>query len=611
DQGWRIFGTLDPSLEGVSIPFTPPVADKADYDKLRIQDGHLVLTRKGKDILNISGQQFIGITTDLNRGPVILKIQVARAHTADASLLWEYQVTADGHNLCDPDRNIAFAVPAAWYHGQFSTSTTENGFTFACIPVPKKFPNLAPRTSISLRVAQPSFPARATDKGQTIARNLQSSVVRPEVRVPLRSALFSGGDGGVAAKCIESSHYAPWLNVTSRPGAVAKTTSPMPTPTEALARGIFNVCVQAMTADYLGDGQPYTIDGTRIALFDLTDVPTEESGSADVRGRLIARTIRLEDVPERQYDGLQFEGVWVQDKTERRAKAVCLAKDRWQTLVALDHFKFLEEFHTSTGHDCEHLPISDLDGLAGSDKLLLVSYSAINDRSLYWFPSGAGGITTTHVQPTSRGFELDSGLHWPACNETPCTGKYIGNILAASARFDKDTIPLYLYKSSDIYATTSKSPESPIGGPPFSIQQLEGFLFAEPPSYSKFVKVKSPVLRLWQMPNSAIYCTTAEYMKSLSGANLPPEVACGHLFQRIEPFLGYLIVPGLDIPPLPSTPVFSRHPIPNAIDPNNIIHDPRHIIPDPGPEIEPSGTRTLRPGPIVQPSSVVPAAPNR
>src|SRR5262249_27648716 len=114
---------------------------------------------------------------------------------------------------------------------------------------------------------QPQATGSVTQGG---AVNLPASAVMPRWLVwdPL-------WHGGAAAKCIDR-HYAPWADGVPTLQAPTVTHKHMPKSSEAMARSFHNVCVQAMTADYAGDGQSYTIPGTVVAILDLTDLPVQK-----------------------------------------------------------------------------------------------------------------------------------------------------------------------------------------------------------------------------------------------------------------------------------------------------------------------------------------------
>ena len=114
--------------------------------------------------------------------------------------------------------------------------------------------------------------------------------------------------GGAIAKCIHMG-YAPWRSDTVDTSRLNQ----------------FRACTRMIRADYCGNGETYTNDGTPVNVYDRRSL--QRAGSAP---------------------GMSFEAAWGPDG------AVCVAKTRWSNLFTLDHLHVAcgEKLATRIGPRC-------------------------------------------------------------------------------------------------------------------------------------------------------------------------------------------------------------------------------------------------------------------
>jgi hypothetical protein len=532
EQGARIFGTKDPALEGVFIPYK---ADKGNqqkgYTDFLVDSGQLQSMKVNQHYVAVTESmalELVGILAPTNTGKpgtpstVTLRVDKAQLHVNiyDSNAkptIWEYAISVKNGTqttpLCD-GANWSLVVPIA----APPSDEAVLGFSFACIPrlapIPDPTPPISamPRSvTTSTKVSVRPPPVIAHLVVPPIQRNRLNSVSdRAQLQLPIPTAsqwtINYHWDGGVAAKCIDYG-YAPWkggMPTLANPTVLG---GPMPLPSDAVVRGFFNVCVRAMRADYAGDGRSHTIPGTIIQIFDLTNLPVAVCTSLSCTEQLDRRLppmpsdaqhvlTRIEAVRRFQVarvasptsgplQSLQYEAAWTVD-THGRARALCLARVRWQTLDVND--TQLLEAHTNPGPDSwTYCDKGTLDALVPSQhQIVLVSYSAIMERGLYRFRQGTQTppryITTSHVKSLDSGVvEIDAGIQ---C-EAPCQFVgFEGDVLSPDAPHwgFKDPRSLYLYKNAQgDYVTTISQALSGYERVSLHGSALQGYIFQSDP----------------------------------------------------------------------------------------------------------------------------------
>jgi len=468
DQGTRVFGTSDPKLEGVVIPYTPTPGQGysriwVDAGRLKTDNGDVHPTHDMPFAL-LGAQSVVGAPVD-----VALTILDARQHQNmytphELSTAWEYQVTiggVGGKPLCFAESNWALAVPGSWHDFQLVTKPDAlagetppypMSFTFACLPV--QDPNVAESTKTRGLVTTPPA-AACTGAPAVVAGSSAANRTQPSVGQLRRLVLAQPKwHGGASAKCIDLG-YAPWLGGTPALGQPAKGYQ-MPKATPRNARRMHNVCVQAMTADYAGNSQSHTVAGTVIELFDLRDLPlradpleNKPNGTEQPDGFALASAPKW---AARRVEGMQFEGVWTED-SDGRAYARCLSRARWSAIdpAQLSHWTSCEDL------ELKQLTQSDpANGRSDDAPPFLFTYSSINERVLWRVRNGAGTdwITTTHVTVSGQGLVGPGNV---VSHADPVFEGYIISPNAMTEHYDQ-VLPLFLYTDGRSYVTTTERP---------------------------------------------------------------------------------------------------------------------------------------------------------
>ena len=372
------------------IPFAgATTGDGQPYSSLRIEHGQLQGTIGSKVF---EGNALIGTRLWPRDHGYVLTIEEVDRHTniytGQDSGLWQYQVSwapsdepAATARLCAQDY-AALAVPGSWRSGQLQPD--DGVFSFACVPIH------------GYRTCSNASPLSGSESSARRPRTLDARA-RPPAQIEDHSDLGfldAGCNGGVIAKCIDYG-YAPWPDTPALLRKLQLGDSFRLQNTSEVAHRLHNLCVAAMRADYDGDDHAHTLEGTPIRLFDATNlsrVVGPGSGAlpslnslSDVAGKLPP------DLDETHVGRLRMEGLWTVDSSGR-AQAVCLEKERWQTLdstksISCDQLLDLCKAHSSQmAPRCETL-----------QRPLIVSYSAHIDRLLYRFSDGSSSLTTTHV----------------------------------------------------------------------------------------------------------------------------------------------------------------------------------------------------------------------
>lgn len=541
EQGTRLFGTRDPKLEGIFIPYAPTRdAQQPGYESLIIKAGQLKMELNGAEVA-VAGKVLPMKFVVSTQPTVTLVIREARQHKSiytkvTSPNVWEYDVMVEGGPnsgpLCDDSQNLALVVPGAWKIGQLSQDK-DTGFTFSCVPIlvsdsasTSPAPNSAQvtvqkapqvtRQPLSLTTSRRNLPTRDARRNEVIT-SLQGGATAHLIE--FRSLIeHPQWHGGATAKCIDYG-YAPWASGVPVLGQPTVTGGKMPPVSDANARSFHNVCVHVMTADYAGNGQSHTISGAAVRIFDLTDLhatmpihigrftgPRPSQRPATSPAARVAPDLHADKIMARpnivqgatqqfgslmfeiaapRFEGLMFEGLWMEDKGN--AHAYCLAKARWQTIDAFD--PRLSGAHNRMGESngswtyCDELRLGDLSTLARSNTTMLISYSAINERGLWRFPNGTGWVTTTHVEFTKDGPKIGGGL--PCAS--PCIGERVGNILSPDAPLKglDDIVPLYMYKKDDTNEYATLTMEHPPKG--YSVVHLSGNLLSRSRPQRSFV----------------------------------------------------------------------------------------------------------------------------
>src|SRR5215472_4277979 len=192
--------------------------------------------------------------------------------------------------------------------------------------------------------------------------------------------------GGVAAKCIDWG-YPPWpFKASPKPLPWVGTTltgKPLPLK-DANAYDIHQACLYMATADYCGNGNPHTVDGTWIEQFNDVTIKKVVTIPAQHLPPIVPATHFTAK--------LSFEAAWrppVFSGDERKriltrpGGALCVTKARWAALpLDLGTSCPSLEVHTAERKRapfCETYTEKDLENLGA----LLVSYSPLVDVGLY------------------------------------------------------------------------------------------------------------------------------------------------------------------------------------------------------------------------------------
>jgi ADYC domain-containing protein len=562
DQGTRIFGTLDPELEGAVIPYGPL---HVEAGQLKTDNGVPVQSIVPNNPFALAGAHLAGSATSVS-----LTVRNARPHfnyftNIQSPTVWEYEVTVGpgAKPLCFAASNWALAVPGSWNGSQLVTQKDPNTFAFACMPVHDQ----------NVKSPGPRYSTRQL------------------ARLVIAQARWHGG---AAAKCIDL-HYAPWASGVPTLGTPAFGYLPLGA-TDENARRMHNVCVQAMTADYAGDTQSHTIPGTMIALVNLTNLPSihrlRMATTNGVPGSISSQPPRTIEFPAPELDDLLFEGVWTDDDNSNgshRAHVLCLARARWQTL---------DRSKRPPGPPCDELAIEDLESHVVHDKRqigrpYLFSYSPMSERGLWRILYGNSWVTTTHVDFTA------SGPHGPLGPFSDDPGDahafFEGVIVSPQALYLKmdQVTPLYLYRKANSFVTTSKATLVPDGyhamywsddvldtsssaahGTPLRTAPgnamartahdhtpvPEGYVFAKAPNVPElnpglYTKIQVLPLSFRRQQQGPSYCTTAQ------------QDACKDYPSLVDPNQGFLLLPSEAQHPPYQPPLVRGGPQTPSIDP--------------------------------------------
>jgi hypothetical protein len=334
----RLATALDPDnqqgthLQNVSVPGTP------DYDSFYIDSTSQNISAPKGELSAAPGAKFKATVIKKNSPPQTVNVRLVQAFKHDnvyrgnpAFAKHEYQIVYDDNTpLCSNKNNRALAIPGSYYPGLYSPQA--NKVSFACIP--------------------------------------ESVSAGPGLR-----------GGGVAAKCVDWGYppwfldTLPWIGKTPQKKKLPKS----PHTAEKTAQDLHQACLSMGTADYCGNGQPHTVDGTWIAMFNLVTAGKKGKKSM-VDSGYMKSTYQSQHPFSVDY---RFEAAWrplvldPADNTYAPGGAVCLTKARWATMGP----ELTKTCPRLNGHEfCDTESEAQLED---PDYALLFSYSLFLDIGLY------------------------------------------------------------------------------------------------------------------------------------------------------------------------------------------------------------------------------------
>ncbi|HVE82128.1 MAG TPA: ADYC domain-containing protein, partial [Myxococcales bacterium] len=136
--------------------------------------------------------------------------------------------------------------------------------------------------------------------------------------------------GGVIAKCI-SWGYVPWATGAKGTSAIDGAPLLYDDPT---AQRFHQTCVRLASADYCGEGNSNTVDGTPVGITNIANtLATKTGGAMTLASGPLPDQFRLTagTEPLGPADAPELEGVWGFDHCGR-ARVLCLGRERWDTL---------------------------------------------------------------------------------------------------------------------------------------------------------------------------------------------------------------------------------------------------------------------------------------
>ena len=358
-------------------------------------------------------------------------------------------------------------------------------------------------------------------------------------------ATFACASGAIA-KCIAWG-YAPFLEESDRVTLLQKRTQ-------------HQTCTRMARADYCGDGQSWTLDGTPISIA----LPS-------------AAGARLDPAPE----GMLWEAAWTE------GGAVCLGRKRWDSLAAGDlcggrlrdprireeRDVFSCEMRTitapvgwvvdprqpgggaSTGGVVNPVPLRTLSGSSGALSYPIIAVMSNQshelDAALRTWRNGDRFVTTSEWRIGVRAGEAGA----PEAGFAPFRDE--GTVYHPTSRVEvrpAGLVALYRvtpFGGTESYATTAPPRGTPIrpGGPPVSLhrQTLLGWVF--PPEATGLPSGARPIVRFRNTATGARVTTT----QGSPGSGWEQERVEGHLPRA--PMVLPRLPPGvIDPPRLPGSP---------------------------------------------------------
>ena len=505
-QGTALHGTVEHG--DMNIPFGAGRSPEGAPCTVSFAGGELGL-RCPSPTGDLSGSHLVGATFRIGGTPAItFTIKDVKPHASiflhgtvpppPPTSEYEVRVTVDGReqDLCVGPATHALAVPGRWIDHQLVGSPTAppTHFTFAC--------------------------------------------------VPFREDGFLRG-GGVITKCVDWG-YPPWPS--SSPPLISRIDSALVEYSWQVARRFHRTCLSVATADYCGEGESNTVDGTPIGIADLTNVD----------GLVEPTTLKLQPSPPYEEltvstfsrspfmgmnDRPELEAIWgaadcdpSNKDCNTRGRILCVSRARWATLslaaTCLDR-ETVRRMLAPRGGECDgpgaefcsYIKLCDdwtFEDMR-REGATLFSYSASWDRPLVRFQTGDERHVTTskvaHVYPPAltdyrddrNGFTLNGAGFARAGFPLDKVGGYEGKIfktsLPASIRPRLDPlVKLYRCKKGNQYLVTTESGESvgarcTVNGVDsgYTMEEPEGYIYG--PGHSLAGELDA--LYLWQQEGTA------------------------------------------------------------------------------------------------------------
>jgi hypothetical protein len=260
-----------------------------------------------------------------------------------------------------------------------------------------------------------------------------------ETKRTLASGYKPLSGGGIAAKCIDWG-YPPWRPKDKPLPWVGHTSGGKDLElTDKNTHDIHQACLYMGTADYCGNGNPHTVDGTWIAAFNDVTIKPEVMNP----GGHLQPTVTGKHFPA----NFGFEAAWRPPVAGNRKQrptpggALCVTKTRWATRPPDlgTNCPSLQTTLAGGGHKisvpfCERYSETELENLGA----MLVSYSIYIDAGLY----RCNNSTTPSRSVTTIADDLDTPNMSPPVmykfkkdNSFTCTdGDFQGAILRPSAK---------------------------------------------------------------------------------------------------------------------------------------------------------------------------------
>jgi hypothetical protein len=429
---------------------------------------------------NFTGHLVATVTKKLGQSPELLDVNIKVKHPHEnpyGGLLiakYEYEIEYAGHPLCKGKKNRALAI-----QGTYSPSTNAiylqdpTKVSFACIP---------------------------------------------EKEVASGHAVFIGG--GVAAKCIDWG-YPPWpLSKAAWDGPTLGGFT-LDAKNENQSWPMHLACLAMAMADYCGNGQPHTVDGTWIdfgSAATLSKAPFTPPKPPKANEKLPGELTTKQLTPKHPRPFF-FEAAWRGDPYG----PICVTKTRWST-IPVDCPLIQSSLKSEKRWFCEEFTEAELENDTHQAVPTIFSYSPFLDVGLYNCHKGATAwVTTSTAQLTSSDIKPPLNYRFTIDPTFVCVSDkdFEGTVLrpdATSALLPNGfpdwngpektrPIELYLHSQSGIYFTdTNKSGSPPpqhigyilpaevcAGGGPFCGAALTLYTKSGPPDeYWTSTKISPP-----------------------------------------------------------------------------------------------------------------------